>query len=238
MIFYNATTKQGICQKIDFICDSTDTSYSRAEKTREVNEAGKELVADLINADGKWQFDDTNNTDLPIGVGTLVASQQKYSFNAKYLQILNIKVQDNSGNWSLLKPLDQQELDYPVEELYKEDGLPEFYDKVGDTIRLFPSPSASDVTLVGGLKVEFKRDFVSFTVATDTSTDTTEPGFDIEHDILAYMASLPYLEKYKQDRVALTERKIEQKRKRLLDHYSQRDKDSVTVIETEKRAYK
>ena len=40
----DATYKQGICQEIDGLCDSTDTSYPREDKTRRVNTAYKEVV--------------------------------------------------------------------------------------------------------------------------------------------------------------------------------------------------
>lgn len=230
MKFYEATTKSGICQKIDFICDTTDTSYPRIDKTREVNEAGKSLALKIINADGTWQFDDTNYTDLPKGTGTLVASQSSYSFNSDYLDILSVKVLDINNNWKIVKPLDQSDLDFPIEDLLEEDGLPEYYDKIGDSIILYPAPSATYTTLTNGLKVEFKREFKPFAAVTTTADDETEPGFACEHDILAYMAALPYCMKYKKELVNVILNTIAEKEKTILRHYGQREKDKRKVM--------
>ena len=67
--------------------------------------------------------------------------------------------------------------------------LPLYYDKVSDdTIKLYPSPTATYCTLTAGLKVHFRRTAHLFT-ASDTDA---VPGFASPyHVILAYMASIP-----------------------------------------------
>lgn len=235
MEFYNNTSKRAICQKIDRLCDSDDTSYPRINKTAEVNDAQEQVVGWILQADGTWQFDDTNYTDLPIGTQTLVAAQKVYTFNDKFLQLLEVQVKDVNGVWTILKPIDQ--VDYsnkiPLDEAFKTDGLPICYDKISDdTIKLLPAPDAGiSVTLASGLKIKFKRTSKEFTVASDTTADTTQPGFASPyHEILAYMASIPYCMTYKKDRVILYEKRVMDLKKELLTLYALREKDVRNIM--------
>jgi len=241
MKFYDATNKQGLCQLLDDLCDTDDTSYPRVKKTRDINLAYERVVGKLINADGSWEFDDTNYSDFPIGTYTLTEGQAKYSFNDKFLQIMEVQVKDSNGDWHILQPISQREYsdETPLEEAFEDNGLPEYYDKISDdTIKLFPAPSEDDVTLTNGLKIKFKRTASTFTVASDTSEDTTEPGFAINHEILAYMAAIPYCMKYKKDRVPLYKKTADEMMKELLDHYGQREKDVRKKLGTKPIKYK
>ncbi len=221
---------EGICQEIDGLCDSNTTTYSLADKTRRVNIALEQVVGWLINADGTWEWDDTNNSDLPIGTQTLVAAQKAYTFNDKFLQITEVQVKDNDGNWHIIYPISQREYsdEQPLEEDFETDGLPLYYDKVSDdTIKLYPAPSATNCTLASGLKIKFKRTAHLF-AADDT---TAVPGFASPyHVILAYMAAIPYCMTYKKDRIALYEKKVMELKKELIELYSQREKDKRKII--------
>lgn len=235
MQFYDATNKRAICQKIDRLCDSDDTSYPRLAKTAEVNDALEKVVGWLINADGTAQFDDTNYTDFPIGTYTLVNSQAKYSFNNKFLQMISVKIMDVNSNYGIIKPIDQSEYSNinPLEEAYETDGLPLYYDKLSDdTIKLFPAPdNGVSVTLASGLKIYFKRTAKLFTAVATTVADTTVPGFASPwHEILAYMASVPYCSTYKKDRVAGYKVDIADMKEELITHYSRREKDKRKKI--------
>ena len=226
--FYDATNKQGLCQEIDRLCDSDDTSYTRVAKTSRVNNSLEQVIGWLLNADGLWQFDDTNYTTLPIGTYTLVEAQQSYTFASDFLDILTVKVLDVNSNWVVVKPLDQQEdRSIALEEQFAATGLPIYYDKIGDSIKLYPAPTSTAVTLSSGLKVEFKRTASLFTVASDTSADTTEPGFASPyHVILAFMASIPQCMAYHKDRVLLYEKKVMDLKKELIEFYTKREKDT------------
>ena len=249
MIFYNSTTNQGICQEIDRLCDTTDTSYSRQGKTSRVNNSLELVVGWIINADGTWQFDDTNYTTHPRGTGTLVEGQQDYSFSSEYLQIeaIDILQDGNPDIWVKIKQIDHSEMNGMSPDQYfgvgsdgnPAKGFPTHYDINGDTIRLYPAPAAaSNVVLADGLRVWFKRTASLFTVASDTSTDSVEPGFASPyHIILAYMASVPHCMSYKKDRVALYEKKVMDFKKEIIKHYSHKNQDKRPVMSNKEISY-
>ena len=239
MQFYDATNKQGIAQEIDRLCDSTDTSYTRVDKTSRVNNALEELVSDIINADGTWQFDDTNQTDLPIGTFNLVEGQETYSlpsFASGFLQIEAIEILDSDGNtYRRIKAIDINELPGKLgpDEYFgvtsagnPQIGYPQWYDLQGDTITLYPSPTSTSVTLTAGGKIWFKRRPVLFTVASNTNADTQQPGLPSTHHILlAYMAAIPYCMSFKKDRVVWLTNKVIEMKATLMKHYAFREKD-------------
>jgi hypothetical protein len=71
-------------------------------------------------------------------------------------------------------------------EFEDDEGTPEFYDMVGNSIYLYPAPLTGYVTLSGGLKLYCSRDINEFGV----SDTTTQPGFDNHfHRILSLGAS-------------------------------------------------
>src|SRR3990167_7809510 len=233
MIFYNATTKQGVCQEIDRLCDTDDTSYPRLDKTSRVNNSLEELAGDIINEDGTWQYDDTDYTDHPRGKGTLVEGQEDYSFTSEYLQIEAVEVLNTNTQYIRLLPLDHRELgNLSPQEYFGVDSsgnpvksMPEYFDIQGDTIRLYPAPAAANVTLANGLRVWFKRTAKLFTAVSTTAADSTEPGLPSTHHILlAYMAALPYCAIYKKDRVGFLMKKIIDMKETLLEHFAHREK--------------
>ncbi len=218
-----------INQEARDLVDADTTSYTAATLLRRINQAYEQIVGLLINADGRWNFDDSNYTDFPTGTYTLVNSQERYSFNDKFLQLVEVSVKNKNGDFQILRSIDQKEYSdlVPLAEAYETDGMPRFYDKVSeDTIDLLPAPdNGVSVTLTNGLKIKFKRTADLFTSA-EVTTGTKEPGFASPwHMILAYMAALPYAQSYKKDRVALIEAKIQQMKAELIKHYGRREKD-------------
>lgn len=220
---------------IDDLCDSTDTSYPVAKKVLHINASLEELVGKIIIADGTWQFDDTNYTDLPRGKGLLVEGQENYSFASEYLSIEAIEILDKNNKYIRIDPIDHSELGgLSPQEYFGVDssgnplkGFPSHYDILGDTIFLFPAPTSDSITLADGIRVWFKR-----TVDLFTTLDTIqEPGLPSSyHSLLSYMASIPYCIKYHKDRIVLYQRKIDLMTKDLLDFYGQREKNRRKIM--------
>ncbi len=208
------------------LTDSDTTSFPTATRLIYANASQAEVSGDIIGADGTWNWDDTNYTDLPIGKADLVAGQQDYSFDDTFLSIEGVSVMDSDGNYQKLIPFDKNELDVDPDEYKETDGMPTHYDKQGRSVFLYPAPASGSVTLTDGLKVFFKRKTKDITLF-----DSTSPGFvPTEHMILAYKIALPYCMKYKQDRVALYEKKIQEHRARIIAHYSRRSKDEPSRL--------
>jgi hypothetical protein len=193
------------------LVDATSSSFPDATMLRRVNQAYEEVVGKLIALDRKWKFDDSNYSDLPIGTGTLVASQQDYAYDSALLSIERVEVKDNSGNWHKLEYIDEAEITEALAEYLETAGLPEKYALRANSIFLYPAPSAAACTLASGLKIYFQRTASLYTCTTYTAgvctagtyyTGTREPGFASPyHVLLAYKAALPYALTYKKDRV-------------------------------------
>jgi len=216
------------------LTDANTTDFPTATRLIYANASQAEVSGDIIGADGNWNYDDTNYTDFPIATTTLINGQQDYSFNDSFLSIEGVSVLDNNGNWHKLIPIDKQEMDVDPDEYAKTDGLPTHYDKQGRSVFLYPAPATASVTLVAGLKVFFKRQTKDI-----TSFGSTQPGFvSTEHMIVPYKISLPYCMKYKKDRVALYEHKIQEHRDRILAHYSRRSKDEPRRLSVKQESNK
>ena len=229
--------------EIRSLCDADSTSYTAADLLRRVNSALETLVGKIINADGKWQYDDTNYTDQPVGTGSLVSAQSSYSFSAEYLDILEVMILTTGGIYERITPFDPSEMNISFDEWVNSatgtppNGFPRYYDKLGDSIRLDRSPTASFVTLTAGLKVRFKRTADLFTSA-QVTTGTKVPGIASPyHQLIAYMAAIPYAISYKKDRVALFEKKVDEMTKDMIDFYTRRAKDERPMMTVEFSPY-
>ena len=114
------------------LVDADTTSYTAADLLRRINAAYEEIVGLILGADGLWQFDDTNYTDFPIGVTTLVANQRDYTFDSTHLEIEGISVLKADGTWNKLTSIDDQtQIGIDPAEYQKTAGLPNQYDKQG-----------------------------------------------------------------------------------------------------------
>ena len=212
------------------LVDATSTSYPDAVVLRRVNNAYEDVVGELIHADGTWEFDDTNYTTLPIGRVDLVEAQSSYSFTDQFLNVQNVKILDKNNLWHILNVIDQSQTDVPLEQYLITPAFPMYYDKQGNTIKLYPSPTGTVITLAQGLKVEFQRTAQLFTT-TDISNGVITPGFASPyHVLLCYKAALPYAMSYKKDRVAFISSEIVRLQKDLINHYSEREKDKRKVM--------
>ena len=218
-----------------------------------VNQAYEEIVGKLIiaTAGGLWHFGDSNFTALPTGLATLVNSQAEYQLTGNgttgintttpLLNVLGVSVLDVNGIWQVLKPITLRSLldadNDPVEYL-KTDGLPQYYEKREDFIKLYPAPdNGVKVTLTNGLKVFFQRTADKFTSA-QVTTGTKTPGFASPyHPLLSYKAALLHCLSYKPERVPMIMSEIARMEKEMMDFYVNRDNDAPRVMTMEPVIY-
>ena len=154
--------------------DETDTTTLPASYFfRSANSRLRDLAFILWKNSSDWEFDDSNYTDFPIATCDLVASQQDYAIPTTALSIERVEVMNNDGDYVPIRQIDKTDnKSRPHLEKYKEEGFPEEYDLIGNSILLFPTPGTSYITTTAGLRVYFSRDINEFAI-TDTAT---EPG--------------------------------------------------------------
>lgn len=176
MVFNDVSGGQGIIQDTYFEASTNATAYPIADVTRNANNALDTVLTLILGADSRWQFDSRNATDLPIGTTALISGQKDYTFDSEYLVIKSIECSDSEGNWTKLIPIDNYDEQVALSEFQTTNGVPKYYDKMGESILLYPSPNYSITPLTspsGGLRAYFQRNMDYFDV-----TDTTKsPGF-------------------------------------------------------------
>ena len=189
MQFNDVTNKQGIVQHIDFLLGTTNSSYPIADKTRNANITYDDVAYMIMTADGSWQYDDDNQTDLPIGTTDLVAGQNNYNIPAvDFLEIVRVEVCDANGNWHQLDPFDYNDNNGHAMTYVDPSGggMPRYYNKVGSSLILYATPNFS---VTGGLRVYYKRNVLLF----EEDDTTKEPGFNRQfHVLIAIGAAMPY----------------------------------------------
>lgn len=212
-----------ITNKVYFLTSTDSNSYPIADLTRSANSAVERVVSLINGADSRWQFDDTNQTDLPVATATLTAGQQDYALATSHISIDRVEVKDESGNWHVLSPIDVRELTRDKKQAissYKStNGIPEEYDKMGNSIFLYPAPS---YTQASSLKVFFTRPPVAFT----TSDTTATPGFNsLFHTLIPLWASYDYAVAYRPDLANGLMAEINRLEKEVEDFYGLRARD-------------
>tara|TARA_Y100000296_G_C5122078_1_gene230947 strand:- start:280 stop:1014 length:735 start_codon:yes stop_codon:yes gene_type:complete len=244
MQFSDTTNKQGIIQECESLTGIGDGRISGntdnlAKFTRWINEAYFEITSLIIVSDGRWQFDDTNQTNQPVATTDLVADQRDYSVLSSlplttqdWLEVDRIEILNRGGIWTRLPSRDKRDVQGPIEEIYKVSAQPVFYDFEGTSIQFYPAPNYNST---GGIRIWFKRAPLLF-----ASTDTTKkPGFaSLFHRILPYSASISYLITKDMGRAKSLELKMEAMKARMQDHYNRRDKYEIPRLARLRRSYR
>jgi hypothetical protein len=190
MIWSDTTGKTGLVEDIDFICGTDATSYPLQDKARNANRWYYKAVVAGIKANRKWQYDDSNQSSLPISTTTLVDGQNDYELPTNLIKLEAVEVKDSAGVWHRLKHIDFADMPVSITDFQTTSGMPQYYDIVGDSLWLEAAPSSIQVTLVAGLKIYYSREFVGMVY----STTTAEPGLpESAHRILSLGASYDWL---------------------------------------------
>lgn len=221
----NPGSSAGILDDIDFLCQTDSISYPTADKIRNVNRHNYKAVIDIIKAEGRMSFDDTNNTGIPEYEFTLTTEVGDYTLPTNLLKLHAVEIKDANGNWVRLKEIDITDPKFArtITDFESIDGMPKYYDVRGGSAHLYPKPKTGFVTLTNGGVMYFSREIDLFTTA-DT---TQEPGFaEPFHRILSLGAAYDWLivndTSSKSDRVL---QQYEQLRAELREFYSTRNKD-------------
>ena len=217
-----------IVNKTYFLTKTNSSSFPSADMLILINNALERVHSLIDTADGRWQFDDNNQTDLPIATTALVADQQDYSLANSHLRITRVEVKDESGNWRLLKAMDEEDVsDTAMSEFEETSGVPVYYDKLGISVFLYPKPSYSQAA---SLKIYYDRGPALYTSG-EVTTGTKQPGFNsLYHDLIplwvsyeyAFANGLPTANKFLEE--------INRKEDMLVKDFSSRSKDDRVII--------
>jgi hypothetical protein len=234
MVYSDTSTKQGIIQEIESIIFSSNYGTISGDTTllqtftRYVNQALDVVTIKLLESDDRWQFDDSNYTDLQIGVSNLVNGQQDYRILVTHLKILGVSVLDTSGKFYKLHQFDPVDVGQDRQTFMDEPSMPVWYDLQGNSIFLYPAPATGSVTLTGGLKVYFQRPLQYFA----TSDTTKTPGFPSTfHRLVALWASYFYCQANSiGDKLATLAFEIKRYEDDMQGFMTRRNKDSRTRL--------
>lgn len=188
---------------VNFLCGATSATYLNSDKVRNMNIAYQDVARLIWESASGWQFDDSNATTLPLVKTTLVHNQQDYSLPSTAQRVEEVIVKDSAGNWQKLKPFDIHDTSIALPEYYETPGMPLYYDMIGRSIMLYPTPSSGYTTLASGLGVYINRDVTEFGV----SATSTVPGFATPfHRILSYAAAIDFSQDQTQKQMLIAQK--------------------------------
>lgn len=221
MVFNDTTNYQGIIQDIDFLLfgdgSTFNTSYSLADRTRNVNVALDEVVSELYKADPNFMWDDTTNPDFPIATLDLTPGQDHYTILDSTQIIHRVRIKDREGKFKTLTPVLRRELsDGELEAT----GTPSKYYKLDNAVFPIPVP---DYGYGNGFELEFQRGANHF-----KSRDTDkEPGFSSQfHHFLPTSAALRYaISNGLKEKAAQLRAEKEIILRKITEHYERRSPD-------------
>ena len=191
--FSDTTNINGIIQQCEDYCNLGDTGISGnatllKKFTAWANDVNREVWSVIFENYGGWQYEDSNQTDLPIATATLTSAQTTYALPTGAYTVRHVEVLDENSDWVKLTPLTTEQIadSSAISEFESTNGAPKYYTITGDTMTLYP---ASDYTQASSLRIHFYRGSHDF-----ASTDTTAtPGFIAEfHGIIPVGASVRY----------------------------------------------
>ena len=200
-----------------FWAGASSDDLAIADFTRSANFGLDSVLRKIFRADGRWQYDDGNNTDLPIATTALVSGQDNYTLADAHQKVSRVRVLDQNGNWKTLTPTDRRN---QSDSSLAATGTPSSYDKVGRSLILIPAP---DYGASGGVEITFQRGSNYF-----ASDDTTkEPGIPTPfHRYISLYAARDFVvANTVPDKLQAIDTEIQRMDDDLLDFLATRDRD-------------
>lgn len=196
MVISDTTNRTGIVQLLeDLTSTQAGSSYTLATKIRDINTAFDEYQLLVKQASGTWQADDSNHTKYPNMKFDLISGQQDYNFTEdeqgnQVQDIYRVECQTPSGEWKLLKAVDEMRSAEAISKIEAQSGTPDEYWKTANGIFLKLKPNYNRRLVEegeSGLRMFYTRS-PSYFLSSDT---TKEPGIPNAHH--RYLAVKPAL---------------------------------------------
>lgn len=209
---------------------ASDASYDDTQLNSSLNRALERAVALIRDSDGRWQWDDTNSTDLPFATTGINANQGDYTLDPTHYEIDRVEIKQLGGSFYKLQPFDVND---PVCQSYTNlttnTGAPLYYDKVGMSLILTPAPN---YTQASSLTVYYRRGPSYFTTADTTKSPGINPLF---HRVLSLWAAYDYAFINQLANKNDLRQEIIIIEKQMQDFYAHRDKDDKPQLTTVNR---
>lgn len=235
MTFNDTTNKSGAIQECEawlfggnYGAISGNTTLL-ARFTALLNSGLNETEIEIFKSDGKWQYEDPNNTDTPVGYTDLADTVGSYTLDVSHLKIIGVEVKDINGNYIPVQQIDYNLIRQSGQsdlEFLGTPGMPQFYDVTGDQLRLFPAPSSTSANTSAngdGLRVIYQREPSYFT-ASDTTKAFGVPK--VFHSLPVLFACGTYAKQNSMtDKAREIDAEIERKRKDIKSFFNSRNVD-------------
>lgn len=228
MQYSGHATEQDHVSEIRKLSKSNTTTYPINDLTRRFNFALHRYFHLAFESDGRWKFDDANQTDVALETLNIVAGTNKYDMStltSELFQLFRIEFLDANSLPILGTPESLKELEDPFTTIYTtasdQRGTPDTYLKWGDFLYIRKCPNYS---LSAGIKFFFNRK-ASLMVATDT---TKVPGIPIMHEeYVDRVAAHPYIvANLSANQIVANQNEIDKWEVRIKKHYATRDEDA------------
>ena len=173
-----------------------------------------------------WQYDDSNQTDLPQANADFTSGTSLYSLPTTALTIKRIDLTDSAGNNLPLTPILTEQIDTAID--LTATGTPTHYRLIGNSIQFYPIPNYT-TTSNAGFKVVFDRAGVAF--ATDDTTQT--PGFASEyHELVPLGMAIAWMKIKEPQSATLAQYRIDyaQMMEELGEFYANRFEANIPII--------
>ena len=236
MTFNNTTTKDGIIQDCEFWLFASNYGQITSNTnllntfTSLTNRALDSVTTAILEADDRWEFDDTTYTDYPIATTDIVSGQTDYVLAVSHLKVLRVEWLGPDGVWVLGAPIDLEDMTVARDEFMATPSTPIYYDKLATSIFLYPTPNYN---ATGGLRVYYQREPNYF-----QSTDTTKkPGFaTICHRLVPLKACYDFaIANNLSDKITVLRDEIAKRELELRNFYGRRNKDEILVLRERNR---
>lgn len=253
IVFSNSATTgvNGIIQQIELECgfnpgDISGNTALLKQFTSEVNQTLDKYVSIAIQASGKWQFDDSNQTDYPIIKTNLVSGQRDYTFTTEgsanlILDIYKVAIYPTATAtfYQSITPINELENETSILTENTITGTPYAYGKLANGIFLEPKPNYNATS---GLKVFINRETTYFTVG-DTTKKPGVPG--VHHDYFYLRPSRNYARQKSLASIARLDAEVlklegseeQEIQGEIAKYFSRREKDDRPVLSNESIIY-
>lgn len=191
MIYNGDANEQDLVSLLNDYTGQDNYSYTLNAKTRNMNQANREIWTWIHEAYGGWMYDDSNNTtDFPTATTPLILNQQDYVLPSSALTVRGVEVKLQGSNvWTRIFPKTEEQIrdDIMAEKQFMSTpSQPRFYVPYANSIKLYP---AANYAQTASLRVSYERETVAFTPASTTQT----PGFNaLFHEAVAVGAATKY----------------------------------------------